>query len=210
MKKETLSQQWDALMQKLEDIEKSDIDKFFETNYKPEGFFKVEPSGNIKKIEVKDFNIRYCIDGKPIFPPFLNKGKKPSSQLVSGLLRYIENIQKCEKRIGVVYKDFGVGAYEYEDITKEKGLSFNRTDLELEAEQRREMYAPREGYSPCQYCRKQVPTESMISSIIIGRGRSQVWNSWKGVYESKACVTRERLMFCSSKCAGNEQMSREG
>lgn len=63
---------------------------------------------------------------------------------------------------------------------------------------------------PCRYCRKQVPTDSLIEETIIGRGRKTVWNSWKGIYENKACVTKERLKFCSGQCAANEQMSREG
>lgn len=210
MAKITLQQKWDDLIAQSKIIKTCDINQFFESHPKPEALFKVDNVGNIKQIEITDFSVFYRNGKQNIYPPYLDKGKRPTNLLVIQLAEYLEIIQKCEKSIYVGYKEFGSGAYNYFDILVEKGIAFQASELEQESKRRNELYAPREGFTACQYCRKQVPTESMVEHSIIGRGRKQVWNSWRNQYESKSCVTTERMKFCSGKCAGNEQMSREG
>ena len=66
------------------------------------------------------------------------------------------------------------------------------------------------GHTRCARCRKVVPNSEVVTSNIIGRGRKQVWNSWKNRYEDKACVTQTPMKFCSGTCAAHEQMANEG
>lgn len=82
--------------------------------------------------------------------------------------------------------------------------------LEIIEKHNEELVLLENDHSRCGYCHKVFPNSTMIKSNIIGRGRKQTWNSWKGIYEDKACVTQTVMSFCSRKCAGNEQMSREG
>ena len=129
---------------------------------------------------------------------------------ISSFFQFFERIENSEKILFVEYKDFGSGAYRYNEIIPEKGIAFNEIDLKEISERRNNLYAPKEGHTACAYCNKQTPNDQLIESRIIGLGRKQVWNSWKSRYENKACVTEEKLKFCSGTCAGNEQMSREG
>lgn len=52
--------------------------------------------------------------------------------------------------------------------------------------------------APCPYCRK--PIVMPFSKVIFGRTR----------INGRAKVTETMMTFCSSVCASNEQMSREG
>jgi len=62
----------------------------------------------------------------------------------------------------------------------------------------------------CSRCRKEILVSQSITKTIIGRGRKQVYDSWKKKYVNKACVTKESMIFCSDSCYSCEQMSREG
>jgi hypothetical protein len=75
---------------------------------------------------------------------------------------------------------------------------------------KREEHLLNNGYFRCARCRKVLPGTLKQTKKIFGRGRKNVFNSYKGVYENKACVTEEMLDFCSGECEMNEQMSREG
>lgn len=211
MKKETLQAQWNRLCAEAIQIEESHLNEFFEKHPKAETLFRVDPIGNIKQIEIVGFGICYSIDGRSINKPYLiDDSKRPTNKHITQYAEYIDLINKAERRVIVKYKDTGSGAYRYNEIKPEQGLAFLQKDLEEESTRRRELYAPREGYEPCAYCRKQAPIENLIQHKIYGRDRKQVWNGWKGRYESKAYVTERYMKFCSAKCAGNEQMSREG
>ena len=95
-----------------------------------------------------------------------------------------------------------------------KNYAFSAEALEEEAKAKKkeyeEKYQPREGYTPCKYCGKQVPNDKLVRRTIIGRSLRMVFNAWKGRFENKAVVTKEECVFCSGACACNEQMSREG
>ena len=64
-----------------------------------------------------------------------------------------------------------------------------------------EHYAPKEGYVPCSYCRKQVPLDKVVKSTLIYRTRDRF---------GKACVAEEVRNYCSGKCAYNDQCAHEG
>ena len=210
MAKITLIEQLNQLICLEESIKHSHQEDFFKENDKPKRLFKIDNIGNIKEIELTKFSIGYIENGRNIYAPYFDKEKRPSKQLIEVFNEYIEKIKITTPTIYVNYKDFGSGAYKFNEITPEKGLAFNPEDLKMESERRNEIYAPKENHTACAYCGKQTPNDKLVNKNIIGRGRKQTWNSWKGRYEDKACVTETMLSFCSGTCAGNEQMSREG
>jgi hypothetical protein len=210
MAKITLKEQLHNLTYQEELTKESHLQEFFETNSKPEKLFKIDHIGTIKEIELLRFAMGYIENGRNIYPPYVDKEKRPSSSLIEVYSNYIDKIQTVERIIYVHYKDFGSGAFRFNEVLPEKGISFNENDLKEISERRNQLYAPKENHTACCYCRKQTPNDQLIESTIIGRGRKQTWNSWKNRYEDKACVTQEKLKFCSGQCAGNEQMSREG
>lgn len=207
----TLQQQWDSLYnERLESVKKECLDRFFKENPKPEAVYECNNIGDILKREIVSFDVRPLVDGFKVHSPFVPTGKSPTTLNVEDLKNYIDCFS-IGFTVSILYKTtFGTTGMPYSRSDSDKNLAFNEADLKTLADERRELYAPREGFSPCTYCRKQVPTESMVEHTIIGRDRKQVWNSWKGKYESKACLVTLRMKFCSGVCAGNEQMSREG
>lgn len=208
--KETLQQQLERLKVEEDKVKTSHLNELLERHSKPESLFQIDFYGNVKPIEIIGFAVGYSVNGRSLYPPYIDPKKKPMGVHVKLYAEYIDSLGSAERQLLVRYKNIGVGLYKLSDITPEKGLAFNEADLQAESTRRRELYAPREGCEPCAYCRKQTPINQLIKSKIIGRGRKQVWNSWKNRYENKGCVTEEYLKFCSEKCASNEQMAREG
>lgn len=212
----TLKEQWDCLRSQEAMIKQSHINEFVSEKGMPKLVYHVTRIGDIETAEVKDFSVIYMKDDVlRLLPPFLDEGKRPSKKMVDEMKEYVDKILLAERKIYVNYS-ISTGNYKsassmnYADVVAEKGWSFNPIDLEVKACINKDLYAPREGFKPCRYCGKQTPVGEMVESTIIGRGRKNVWNGRKGCYESKACITEEKLKFCSGKCAGNEQMSREG
>jgi len=199
----------DLIIIELE-IKNDQIWEFFGGSDRPEKLFKVDHIGNIKEIELIGFSIGHFENGRNVYKPYFDKSKKPTKKLIAEIEQYIEKIKSSERIIYANYKDFGTGAYKFHDVVPEKGVSFYEQDLVSEADRRNKLYAPKDGHTACAYCRKQTPNENLVQKVIIGRGRKRVFNNWKGRYEDKACVTEDKLLFCSGNCAGNEQMSREG
>lgn len=206
----TLQEQLDILKCKYSEIKERHLNDVLESIEKPKQLFKLGNYGVIKEIELQGFSIGYLENDKLIYAPYIELGKRPSKVLIEYYSEFLDRIEKSEKILYVNYKDFGSGAYKYNEIIPSKGLAFKEIELKDESERRIEIYAPREGYTACCYCSKQTPNDKLIESTIIGRGRKQVWNSWKNRYEDKSCVTQDKLKFCSGTCAGNEQVSREG
>lgn len=63
-----------------------------------------------------------------------------------------------------------------------------------------DLYAPREGCTPCAYCGKQVPNDKLVKHRII----------FQGLENGKRKIKEQVMNFCSGECAMNEQCSREG
>lgn len=207
----TLQQQWDDLKKRIDAYNQEQIDKFFETNEKPERLFRCYGFGGkvgvIEEIELTGFMARYKGDRGIIFEPY--PPQKVTSRTLAELQEYFDTIQKLIPEILIKYKDVYVrtcGSYTYDEHL----FAFDPSELEEKSKELKEKYAPREGYKPCAYCGKQVPESEMIQAKIIGRGRKTVWNSWKKRYDDKAVVTEDYFKFCSPDCAANEQMGREG
>jgi hypothetical protein len=203
MERKTLLQSWNDLEHRIKEIEREKIKSFFSQNYQPSKVYYCSRLGDINECEVMGFFTRFTNVSRPY------SNRKPTRLQVEEFEKYVKSLETADYKILVLYRtDSGTGNLEYDKFTG--NWAFQPSELEEKAKENKEKYAPREGYSPCQYCGKQVPTESLIKAKIIGRGRRQVWNSWKGRYEDKACITEAYLSFCSDQCATNEQMSREG
>lgn len=198
--RETLQQQFERLLAEEDKIRQSHLDEYFDKNPTPKALFRLDFIGNIKQIEIIGFGVGYYINGRSLKAPFIDRAKKPTGEQVKLFANYVDSLNTAERQLLIQYRDLGIGAYRLSEITPEKSLAFNEIDLQAESARRCELYAPREGCEPCAYCRKQVPVNELIRRKIYGRGR----------HNGKACVTEQYLKFCSAKCAGNEQMSREG
>jgi hypothetical protein len=210
MKKITLTDQLEQIKCREVEIKERHLNAIFESIEKPTQLFKLGNYGVIKEIELQGFSIGYLENERLIYAPYIESGKRPSKIFIVTYSEFLERIEKAVKILFLNYKDIGSGAYKYNEIIPSKGLAFNEIDLKDESERRNELYAPKDNHTACCYCHKQTPNDKLIESTIIGRGRKQTWNSWKNIYEDKACVTQDKLKFCSVSCAGNEQMSREG
>ncbi len=150
-------------------------------------------------------------------PPEIKQ--RATALMVDSIIAYFNRLQASEKKsvLFLVRRKDGTlntsSGIRMENVDG-KRYAFNREDLEEAAIQKKEeyerLYKPREGYTACQYCKKQVPNDKLVKRRIIGRGLKRVYNSWKGRFENKAVVTQEDMHFCSGECALNEQMSREG
>jgi hypothetical protein len=213
MKRETLRNHMDYLRSVKESIDNTHLNEFFNTNTRPDFIYNVSRVGEIGKLKVTGFCIKYINGNLRILQPYQSSDSKPTRKLINDWTNFIDVIKSADWSVFVDYKNelYGSnGAYEYSEVVKNENLGFNEDDLMIKANSNKEIYGPREGYQPCAYCGKQIPINDLISKTIIGRGRKQVWNSWKQRNEDKAYVTEQKLKFCSGKCAGNEQMSREG
>jgi hypothetical protein len=208
--KTTLIEQFQQIKCREIEIKERHLKNVLESIKKPSKLFKIDHFGNIKEIELQGFSIGYLENEKLIYAPYIQEGKRPSKIFIEVYSDFLERLEKAEKLLYVNYKDIGSGSYKYNEIITSKTLAFNEDDLKEESERRNELYAPKENHTACAYCKKQTPNENLVEKTIIGRGRKQVWNNWKNRYEDKACITEEKLKFCSGNCAGNEQMSREG
>lgn len=89
------------------------------------------------------------------------------------------------------------GADSLSKINAGKEMAWTADQLAPEIERRKELYEPREGYAPCQYCQKQNPPENMIEGTVI--------------YRMQRGIGRKTGMYCKDKpCASHDQMGHEG
>ena len=78
------------------------------------------------------------------------------------------------------------------DDLNHPNLSFDIDKVVMYRRILEEKYAPKDGHSACDYCRKQVPTQTMIKRHIFSRPRE---------YDG---------LFCDGACAAYAQMGSEG
>jgi hypothetical protein len=136
---------------------------------------------------------------------------RANKKLIEEMVDYVLNYKPID--VVVVFAiEHGTSGFLFSELDsgQEKRIALNRESLVPIYEEHLSKYKPRENHFACRYCRVQTPNEKKFTSTIIGRDRKQVWNSWKGRYESKAYCTNETLDFCSPTCASHEQFSREG
>lgn len=158
----------------------------------------------ITKIEV----IFGHIKDRPIRPKINKRASEKDIILLRNYFSWIKNnnkdiffyIERCYSS-GKILSGVGLSSI------KEVGdYAFTVEALEpiMEKKTKRwiELYKPREGYTACAYCGKQVPIEKVVKHKIIGRG----WDERR----HKQVVTEQIMEFCSGECAFNEQCAREG
>lgn len=210
MKKLNLTEQLQQLLSEESRIKDQHREEFWQDKQEPEKLFQVNRLGVIREIQITGNHLGYIVEDRNIYPPYCDKEKRPSKNLIISYMEYIESIKIAQQIAYIDYRDSGSGAFKYSDLVNEPHFAFVESDLKEESERLNSIYAPKENHTACGYCGKQTPDDKLVHDTIIGRGRKQVWNSWKSRYENKACVTHEPMKFCSGTCAGNEQMSREG
>ena len=207
-KRITLADKWLLIEKEEKQINEAKVNEFFKDKEKPAKLFSVNWDGTV----IEEADVEYC---NPCYDRSLNKpylyDKKPTRVMVQMYEENVATIQEAkEYDMFLHYRRKNTsGAVKYSNLDKE-GWAFTADDLIEVAKKRKEAYAERDGHTACSYCRRQVPTDKMIKSTIIGRGRKQVWNSWRGRYESKAYVTRNEMLFCSKEHAAYAQMANEG
>lgn len=209
MAKITLQQKWNDVESQIESVKQNYLNDFLRENVNPEKIYRIN-GYEIEECAVTGFSVSFMKNDRLVQTPHYY-GKKPSGWDVDQITLFYTNINDLQMEVYIQYEAYSKigklsGAYKYKECFEHdhgKSISFtaNRDYLIAEAEMRRQKFEPREGYSPCAYCRTQTPNDKLIDDMIIGRGRDRF---------GKACITKTTLKFCSHKCAANEQMSREG
>lgn len=149
-------------------------------------------------------------------------GKRAQRKDVEKITAYFSFIQKIRDKFELSYfisckheRGVTLSSVRYSDLTKEDGeytCYYDKAEAECQRRMERyeTYYKPREGYTACTYCQKQVPNNRVVYKTIIGIGLKRVYDSLHGRWINKKVVTTQRLPFCSGECAYNEQCSREG
>lgn len=165
----------------------------------------------------KDVNIREC-KVTLVSVSFTENGyrvwnnqdikKRCTKKDIDKLLEFFDRIKKADREI--YYRTEWDGKYgkcshsvKLSEIDN-KNVSFKKDHLLKEYEIRKkrylDLYAPREGCTPCAYCGKQVPNDKLVKHRII----------LQGLENGKRKIKEQVMNFCSGECAMNEQCSREG
>lgn len=207
----TLSEQLEAIISSVKERKERDLQKFFQENPRHEEAFYVDFIGEIHKVKIQGYHIDYygdCIHYRTYLTNAASK--KVTKDYLDNAREYVNLLDKAEVVTKVLIHRPGMYSAEsarLSDIIPSKGYSFNEYDLKEISEKRRELYAPRDGYVPCAYCRKQVRIEEVVKhDIIFQNSRPDPFS--KSGY--KRFVDRKTNNYCSGKCAGNDQMAHEG
>lgn len=216
MKKLTLTEEFRSIETQIEEYKKKEITKMLPET--PKEIFVIEGYEIAKRPVVEAVISR---EGSGTFNQPAIK-KRATRKALQEIKDWFEDFKDSPKRIvlHLKWKEYYGGSTSTVssgvDIAKMEKNGYSYTEealkpaLKEKTDTYNKYYKPRDGHTPCQRCGRQTPSNELIESTIIGRGSKQVFNSWKRRYEHKACVTKERLKFCSPTCAAHEQMSREG
>ena len=142
---------------------------------------------------IKD-KFRYSIKDIEILQEYFDKIKNAKYEI----WYYLSFTEKYVNRIGEISYGTCRGGIKYTQIDN-KEYSPNKQDClnykhQFENEQRelkKKYYTQKEGYTACDYCMKQVPTDKLFRKTIISRTRIQ------GVMQ----VVSQEMNFCSAECA---------
>lgn len=162
---------------------------------KPSKFYCAYPNG------IFESNIeKYSVKGKkePYF--FSNKITNVSLKQLEDYIKIFDNDEK------IIYihcsTDYNAptftvkGMYKFNEILENPRYSFNKEDLIELQKELSEKYLPKDGYAPCSYCGKQTPIDKLIRGEVITR--------------TFGVIVKKVRDYCSSVCAGNDQMAQEG
>lgn len=197
----TVSQHWNQIEDEIEKVRELYLEQYFSDHEKPEYIYKLWGLGSISNLLVTGFSLGQINNWRPPMPKRLTKVEL--QKLIDWKNKFIPD----ESWILVGYKEFyesggsATGCYRLIEVTPDRNLSFKKDDLLDKQRGMIEKYGPKEGCSPCQRCRKQVLTETLLQRTIIGRSRNN---------RGEAIITNESMAFCSEECAAHEQWSREG
>ena len=152
---------------------------------------------------VKGFSL-VCKRNDSIHLPIRPKiSKRADAKKLDAMKKYLEAVKAHanEFRLYIECRDLDKKTsilFDYNrDFLENRAASFYMEEMQPQIDRLQEeyeaMYAPREGYTPCAYCRKQTPNDKLVKRNIYTYG---------GVPVTK--------YFCSAECAINEQMAHEG
>lgn len=143
----------------------------------------------------------------PLHVPGINK--RASRKDLDGILEFENKIKGEDITFSVlilISKNTEMGGKWYsrvdyeQDFIANHNCAFSPEALQLEIQRKIEeyekYYKPRDGYTACAYCRKQVMNDRIF---------------WKKIYgRSNGLLIEQELPFCSGNCAFSEQCAREG
>ena len=139
------------------------------------------------------------ISTKHHYPPYFF-GKRPSKEKVNEMKNYIQHYPSMEKQV-IIAHSYMSGTYKssggtaYGNLETDKTIALTADELSPLLEERKEKYAPREGYVPCTYCRKQVPEKDAVEYTVIARQYTNM---------------RKTALYCCIDCGAHDQMAHEG
>ena len=152
---------------------------------------------------VKDFSLICKPNDNKQIPIRPKISKRADAKKLEAMKKYLEAVKAHANdfRLYVDCKDLDKKTsilFDYNrDFLENRTASFSMEEMRPRIDRLQEeyeaMYAPREGYTPCAYCRKQTPNDKLVKRNIYTYG---------GVPVAK--------YFCSAECAINEQMAHEG
>ena len=152
---------------------------------------------------VKDFSLICKPNDNKQIPIRPKINKRADAKKLETMKKYLEAVKAHANdfRLYVDCKDLDKKTsilFDYNrDFLENRTASFSMEEMQPQIDRLQEeydaMYAPREGYSPCAYCKKQTPDDQLIyRDIYLYRGGPA------------------RMAFCSYECAVYEQMAHEG
>ena len=137
--------------------------------------------------------------------------KRASERDIKSIQKYFSDIKEADKEIRFfIIKRHKLGKSLYstnlDDLRNGNEYTFTKEALMPLIEHKNkewvEYYKPREGYTPCAYCHKQVPNDKIIKREILTIGYDQRLHK-----QVLVTLTKD---FCSGQCAFNEQCANEG
>lgn len=146
-------------------------------------------------------NVGYC--------PKINK--RASECDIRSIQKYFSDIKEASKEISfsILRKEKLGKSIAYVSLDKlRNGDEYAFTEealiplIERKTKEYVEIYKPREGYTPCAYCHKQVPNDKIIKRKILTTGYDHILHK-----QVLITLTKD---FCSDQCAFNEQCANEG
>jgi hypothetical protein len=201
--RKTNKQKWDNLQSTLSILKSSYLNTVYPNESYPTCFYKATIN-SVEEIPVVGVTVE-CKNEYKCFGKITNKD-------LEKLEWFISNFDNIEKIIYFHYKHklptYSItGAETLNSIEKDKRLSFNKEELIDIQSELNEKFAPREGYTPCSYCRKQVPTSELVSYTIIFQNSKPDMFSRSGY---RKFVDKKTNKYCSRQCGLHDQMAHEG
>jgi hypothetical protein len=201
--RENNKQKWEKGWNLLNSMKAEYLDVFFKDIAKPE-FVYIAQVYQIQVVQITKITVYLGNE-------YIHVNKSITEKNLESLYNLIRNFNNIPKDVMLHYTQVmqqykASGAYKYKDVCIKNKMSFEKENPELIELQKsmNEKYGKKEGFSPCHYCGKQVPTQELVPYKIIFQGAKQTMLGWV-----KALV-EETNMYCSKGCGIYDQMGHEG